>query len=268
VTAGRGLLAEEAERALTEFDAEDDPDKAKETWQYGGDKLGEIRALVGKLRRLQVRVEEIAAVRADTLRRLRGMEGASFAAHVGAKAMQAMESRLLTSEDDLDELEATQGDALKLATAFRDALALIEAQEGRLRGQQAKTKLRDLREQLLLPATDFEAITEITDAVRQLPPEGADVAVQPAAAAGEPPARVDPGAPLRAMRTSLRRNEVITALFTGAVVLLAALSALYVGKPTWGSPADYLTAFLWGSVGGGAVKIAMRLIPAGSFLWR
>lgn len=72
----------------------------------------------------------------------------------------------------------------------------------------------------------------------------------------------------QSLRTRLARSGVATGLLAWGIVLLTAVSALYVGNATWGSVPDYLTALLWGSVGGEAIKLALRLIPVGSSLGR
>ena len=43
-----------------------------------------------------------------------------------------------------------------------------------------------------------------------------------------------------------RRTEWLFTALAGAVAVLLGLATLYLGRPTWGGPADLITAVLWG----------------------
>lgn len=59
----------------------------------------------------------------------------------------------------------------------------------------------------------------------------------------------------------LRRTEARFLVLSGALVILTGMSVLYFPNPTFGTPADYLGVFLWGSAVGEGVQLARRLVP-------
>ena len=272
VDRGTGLLAQRAASALTEFDAEEDAAEARKTWSYGGATLTDIRGLVRSLRELQRQAEEIARERADVVGRLSGLERGAFGDGVGAEAVAAMGSRLLDVDDGLEEIKKEQTRVRDLLVAFRNALRLIEVRKNELAADApALAELQLQRDKLFRPGVNADAIVDIIKAVNDIEPGAAADAVLDrlrGVTEEEAAAPIEIETVQENLRTRLARSRAATGMLAWGIVLLTALSALYVGNATWGSVPDYLVALLWGSVGGEAIKLALRLIPVGSSLGR
>ena len=59
---------------------------------------------------------------------------------------------------------------------------------------------------------------------------------------------------------AVRRTDRLIAALLGAVALLSGFAILYLGNASWGSPADYIAALLWGSLGTGGLTYVSTLV--------
>jgi hypothetical protein len=272
---GSGILAERAGDALRLFASDPDPVKAKETWSPTGEKVEKIRELIGVQVAFQERADALASLYTDVVEHLEPDELIALESEdIGRATRAAIEGRLIETSTDQVVVAVEQTEADELLNALSNAIEVIEDQAERLKKNPTKLDdLKAIRAQLFGPAVGKDRIAEIIKAARELTAEA-----PPSRAPIESPllrelggvtgARTKITSALARLEDALKRSEIGTALLAGGIVLLAALAALYLGKPAWGSWGDYVTAFLWGSVGGEAVKIALRLIPVGSSLGR
>jgi hypothetical protein len=66
---------------------------------------------------------------------------------------------------------------------------------------------------------------------------------------------------LESLREGWRGAELRFKVLSTLLVLLSGISVLYVGKPGFGTPGDYLAVLLWGTAVGEGVKLARRFLP-------
>ena len=77
----------------------------------------------------------------------------------------------------------------------------------------------------------------------------------------QPPVPVTSGLGRAALsRETFRLNDVQMTLVSGLIAIGTGLSVLYFTVNAWGSPADYLAALLWGSIGTQGVKSVAGLV--------
>ncbi len=272
VEEGDGLLAEEARAALSVFERTE-AEEAKTTWAPGGAGLAPLVAIVDGQVQCNATARDVTALAMSIVPELTDAEIQAFLTQeIGLAIRFAAAGSTLRPPDPIDDVREELRSAKQLVTSFETALRTIAFQLENHPPHAAE--LEALREQLFVPGVTAEAINEVTMAARAV---GA-----PAADAAEAPRRRELGGPaggvggaadaigtrIAALQATLRRSEIGTTILAGIIVLAAALSQLYLANPTWGSLGDYLTALLWATVGTEAIKVAMRLIPAGSSIWK
>ena len=185
------------------------------------------------------------------------------------------------SEKLLDDREAEVGGALLLVRALNSRMPRASDILREAKGKSVESAVREAARKLVRVddegkvADDFAALEDALTPGKKGGPAAPEALVQLAAVAPSRGARAMHLAftPLRAVRQLLtpetpadeiegRLRDLDRRMGTVSFVLaaLSGLVVLYVPSATWGSPSDYLKAFLWGSVVSEGTKAVAAIV--------